>query len=249
MAFSTAGYAQGSEQKTINIDEGWKFHFGSASDPARDINYGVANIFNKSGSAKRTAIDAGFSDSGWRTVDLPHDWAVELPFVNVPNFDVMSHGYKPVGGLFPETSIGWYRKHFMVSGADSGARFQIRFDGIFRNASIWLNGFYLGNNLSGYIGAGYDVTDYLRFDRDNVIVVRVDASQYEGWFYEGAGIYRHVWLNESDDLHIAREGGLFVHARSRKCGCVGGRSCVESATVEKRRCESLSSCGLFLYDG
>jgi len=66
-----------------------------------------------------------------------------LPFVNVDNRDVDSHGYKPVGGLFPETSIGWYRKHFTISSADSGTRFQIQFDGIFRNANIWLNGFLL----------------------------------------------------------------------------------------------------------
>ena len=70
-----------------------------------------------------------------------------------------SHGYKPVGGLFPETSIGWYRKHFNIARADSGKRFQIQFDGIFRDANIWINGFYLGNNKSGYIGESYDVTD------------------------------------------------------------------------------------------
>jgi beta-galactosidase len=194
MLTATVGIAQTGVQKKINIDAGWKFHFGNAADPAKDFNYGVANIFYKTGSSRKTAIDPAFNDSSWRNLDLPHDWAVELPFVHVANFDVMSHGYKPVGGLFPETSVGWYRKHFTVSGADSGTRFQIRFDGIFRDARIWLNGFYIGNNLSGYLGVGYDITDYLRYDQDNVLVVRVDATQYEGWFYEGAGIYRHVWL-------------------------------------------------------
>jgi beta-galactosidase len=157
-----------------------------------------------------TAIEPRFRDSAWRTLDLPHDWAVELPFVNVDNRDVESHGYKPVGGLFPETSIGWYRKHFTISSADSGTRFQIQFDGIFRNANIWLNGFFVGNNMSGYIGASYDVTDFIRFDRDNVLVVRVDATQYEGWFYEGAGIYRHVWLNQYDNLIFLPEVYLFM---------------------------------------
>ncbi|HWJ29889.1 MAG TPA: beta-galactosidase, partial [Flavisolibacter sp.] len=136
----------------INFDEDWKFHFGNASDPAKDFNYGIANIFSKSGAAQGTAIDLKFKDSTWRKLDLPHDWAVELPFVNSPSFDVMSHGYKPVGGLFPETSIGWYRKHFKVSRADSGQRFQLQFDGIFRDAMVWINGFYLGNNKSGYLG-------------------------------------------------------------------------------------------------
>lgn len=193
-----------------DIDGGWKFHFGYAGDPSRDFNYGVATIFSKTGGARGTAIDARFNDSAWRTLDLPHDWAVELPFANSASFDVESHGYKPVGGLFPETSIGWYRKHFSVPAQDSGRRFQLQFDGIFRDARVWVNGFYLGNNLSGYLGVSYDITDYLRFDKDNVIVVRVDASQYEGWFYEGAGIYRHVWLNEYDNVHIP-DGGLFVH--------------------------------------
>lgn len=211
ICFAQDNPPQENPRRQINIDNGWKFHFGNTADPAKDFNYGVATIFSKSGGARGTAIDGRFNDSTWRTLDLPHDWAVELPFANVPSFDVESHGYKTVGGLFPETSIGWYRKHFTVSEADSGKRIQLQFDGIFRDARIWINGFYLGENLSGYLGAAYDVTDYLRFDKDNVIVVRVDASQYEGWFYEGAGIYRHVWLNTYDNLHIA-DGGVFVHA-------------------------------------
>ena len=195
----------------INFDEDWKFHFGNASDPAKDFNYGIANIFSKSGAAQGTAIDLKFKDSTWRKLDLPHDWAVELPFVNSPSFDVMSHGYKPVGGLFPETSIGWYRKHFKVSRADSGQRFQLQFDGIFRDAMVWINGFYLGNNKSGYLGVSYDISNYINYDKENVIVVRVDATQYEGWFYEGAGIYRHVWLNQYDNVHIAQDG-VFVYS-------------------------------------
>ncbi len=194
------------QRQKINFDKDWKFHFGHAANPEKDFNYSIATIFSKSGGAARTAIDQRFKDSVWRTLDLPHDWAVELPFVKVDNFDVESHGYKPVGGLFPETSIGWYRKHFMIAKEDSGQRFQIQFDGIFRDANIWINGFYLGNNKSGYIGESYDITDFVNFGRDNVVVVRVDATQYEGWFYEGAGIYRHVWLNTYGNLHIAKDG-------------------------------------------
>jgi beta-galactosidase len=205
-AFSGLLHHQTNAQRHINIDEGWKFHFGHAANPEKDFNYSIATIFSKSGGAQRTAVDPRFNDKDWTTVDLPHDWAVELPFVNVKNADVESHGYKPVGGLFPETSIGWYRKHFTVASADSGMRFQIQFDGIFRSANIWVNGFFVGNNMSGYVGCAYDITDYINFDRDNVIAVRVDATQYEGWFYEGAGIYRHVWLNKYNNLHIAHDG-------------------------------------------
>ena len=229
-------YGQTSLRKKINIDDNWKFHFGHAANPEKDFNYSIATIFSKSGGAARTAVDARFNDSTWRTLNLPHDWAVELPFENSPNFDVESHGYKPIGGLYPETSIGWYRKHFTVSSADSGTRFQIQFDGIFRNANIWINGFYVGNNMSGYIGASYDITDYVRFDRDNVLVVRVDATQYEGWFYEGAGIYRHVWLNQYNNLHIS-DGGLFVYADvQNKNASVSIETTVENQNLSAANC-------------
>lgn len=194
------------QRQHINFDNDWKFHFGHAANAEKDFNYTIATIFSKSGGAARTAIDPRFKDSAWRTVNLPHDWAVELPFAYKDNFDVMAHGYKPVGGLFPETSIGWYRKHFTIAKADSGSRYQIQFDGIFRDANIWINGFFLGNNKSGYVGDSYDITDYINFGRDNVIVVRADASQYEGWFYEGAGIYRHVWLNRYNNIHVPDDG-------------------------------------------
>jgi beta-galactosidase len=197
-------------RKKINFDEDWKFHLGHAADPTKDFNFRIATIFSKTGGASGTAIDPRFKDSAWRSLNLPHDWAVELPFVNSPNFDVMAHGYKPVGGLYPETSIGWYRKHFSLAKADSGQRFQLQFDGIFRDAMIWINGFFLGNNKSGYVGIAYDITDYINYDRENVIVVRADASQYEGWFYEGAGIYRHVWLNQYNNVHLA-DDGVFVY--------------------------------------
>jgi beta-galactosidase len=172
---------------------------------------------------------------------VPHDWVVELPFVNADNSDVMAHGYKPVGGLFPETSIGWYRKHFTVASADSGMRFQIQFDGIFRNANIWLNGFFVGNNLSGYMGAAYDITDFIRFDRDNVLVVRADATQYEGWFYEGAGIYRHVWLNQYDNLHIT-DGGLFVYADVEN-----NKATINIETTVENKNFSSSNCSVSSY--
>ena len=203
-------FSQSNARKRTNLDDNWKFHFGHAADPVKDFNYTITSIFAKSGKTDSTALAINFNDSNWRTLNLPHDWAVELPFSHSPNFDVQSHGYKPVGGLYPETSIGWYRKQLRFASKDSGQRFQIEFDGIFRDASIWINGFYLGNNESGYVGVAYDITDYIKLDSDNLLVVRVDASQYEGWFYEGAGIYRHVWLNQYNNLHIPADD-VFVH--------------------------------------
>jgi len=245
LAFLILCFALNSEttnaQKKINLDEGWKFHFGNAANPDKDFNYSTATIFSKSGAAPNTAIDPKFVDSTWTSINVPHDWAVDLPFENSSSFDVESHGYKPVGGFYPETSIGWYRKHFSVAKVDSNNRFQIQFDGIYRNASIWINGFYVGTNMSGYVGKSYDVTDYINFDKENVLVVRVDATQYEGWFYEGAGIYRHVWLNQYNNLHIP-EGGLYVVSEVK-----GENAAVNIETTIENKNLNVSQCVVYSY--
>ncbi|HEY0354758.1 MAG TPA: beta galactosidase jelly roll domain-containing protein, partial [Flavisolibacter sp.] len=229
------------QRQRTSLDEDWRFHFGHAADPAKDFNYGITAIFAKSGKTDNTAIAVNFNDSAWRQLNIPHDWAVELPFFNSPDFDVQSHGYKPVGGLFPETSIGWYRKKFSVPRKDFGQRFQLEFDGVFRNAHFWINGFYLGNNQSGYIGVAYDITDYINYDRQNLITVRVDATQYEGWFYEGAGIYRHVWLNQYNNLHIAHDG-LFVHTSVK-----AGHATIQVETEIENQSPSVASAEVLSY--
>ena len=229
------------QRQKINFDNNWKFNFGHSANAEKDFNYTIANIFSKSGAAAKTAIDPRFDDSKWRKLDLPHDWVVELPFVYKDNFDVMAHGYKPVGGLFPETSIGWYRKHFMIAKEDSGQRFQLQFDGVFRDANIWVNGFFLGNNKSGYVGESYDITDYINFGRDNVVVVRADATQYEGWFYEGAGIYRHVWLNKFSNLHFETDG-VFVYTELK-----GDVATVSVETSVKNKGMTTSNCTVHTY--
>lgn len=211
----SASFAQQNiHREKINFDNDWKFHLGHATDPTQDFNYGLTRLFGKTGEAFGTCIDPKFDNSLWVKVTLPHDWAVTLPFANTPNGDVMAHGYKTIGGLFPQNSIGWYRKDFEISKADSGKRTVIQFDGVFRDSKIWVNGFYMGNNMSGYCGSSFDITDYVNYGRNNVIVVRVDASQYEGWFYEGAGIYRHVWLKKYDNLHIT-PNGIFVYSKNQ----------------------------------
>lgn len=231
----------------MNFDRDWKFHLGHASDPAKDFNFKVANIFSKTGKAEGTAIDPKFDDKDWRSLDLPHDWAVELPFENSPNFDVMAHGYKPVGGLFPQNSVGWYRKTFTIAKSDSGQRFAIQFDGVFRDAMVWINGFYLGTNQSGYLGVNYDITDYINFDKNNVIVVRVDATQYEGWFYEGAGIYRHVWLHQYNNLNIAQEG-VFVYTEVKKnFATIFVETTIQNQTLAKSGC--IIETSIFDCDG
>jgi beta-galactosidase len=198
-------------QEKISLDEDWKFHFGHAANVEKDFDYSKTALLHKSNVFATTIVHPKFVDSTWQKINVPHDWAVELTFVKSEQVEMDSHGYKPVGGAYPETSIGWYRKHFSVDKSKSNKRFELQFDGIYRNAEIWLNGFYVGTNFSGYVGNSYDVSDYINFEGDNVLVIRVDATQYEGWFYEGAGIYRHVWLNCTDKTFIP-EDGVFVHS-------------------------------------
>ncbi|HEY4063883.1 MAG TPA: beta-galactosidase GalA [Puia sp.] len=208
---TSAEAQQGPVRQHLPFDAGWKFHLGNAGDPVRDFNYGINNIFSKTGHAPGTCIAPGYDDKTWETVQLPHDWAVTLPFQYVRNGDLDAHGYRPVGGLFPENSIGWYRKTFTLDRADSGKRYSLQFDGIYRDSKVWVNGYYIGSHFSGYTGVSFDITDFLHFDAPNTVVVRADATQDEGWFYEGAGIYRHVWLNTMSDAHIEDKGGVFVH--------------------------------------
>ncbi len=204
--------SEATRRERLLFDFGWRFHFGHASDPSKDFGFGGGDggAFAKTGELFDPARP-DFDDSGWQPIDLPHDFVVTLPFVNDP--DLYQFGYKPVGRKYPETSIGWYRRVFEIRQSDTGQRISLEFDGVFRNAMVVLNGIYLGRNLSGYAPFRFDVTNFLRYEGTNVLVVRVDATEHEGWFYEGAGIYRHVWLTKTDPLHIAHEG-IYVTSRT-----------------------------------
>lgn len=193
-------------RERLLMDEGWRFALGHANDSARDFDADPAgtafSYFTKAGRGEGAASEK-FDDSGWRTLDLPHDWVVELPFDSRGSH---SHGYKAVGKVFPENSVGWYRRRFDLPKEDLGCRIGVEFDGVFRDSQVWVNGFYLGRESSGYTSFAYDMSDYLNYGGENVIVVRADASLEEGWFYEGAGIYRHVWLTKTSSLHVAHWG-------------------------------------------
>ena len=191
------------------------FAYGHASDPTKDFGCGT-EYFNYLTKANSIHNEGPYTirfnpDGRWKAVDLPHDWVVDLAYSRDASY---SHGHKQVGWKFPQTSVGWYRKTFNLPKEDKGKHFRIQFDGIFRNAQIWVNGFFVGVEPSGYIHQDYDITDYLLFgdepEKTNLICVRCDASLEEGWFYEGAGIYRHVWLEKSHPLHVTT-GGTFVH--------------------------------------
>ncbi len=186
-------------RERLLFDFNWRFMLGHGSDPARDLGFGKGQgDFAKTGDF--TFARPKFDDSTWRKLNLPHDWAVELPFVNDDSLD--SHGFKPLGRKYPETSVGWYRRTFDISKSDEGRRIFIEFDGAFRSALVFCNGSFLGRSDSGYAPFRFELTDFLSYGASNAIVVRMDASFGDGWFYEGAGIYRHVWLTKVDPVHL-----------------------------------------------
>jgi beta-galactosidase len=200
-AGSAEALAAVAPREQLLFDFGWKFQFGHGSDPARDLGFGNGQgDFAKTGDFAFSK--AGFDDSKWRAQNLPHDWAVELPFVR--DEEQRSHGYKPLGRRYPETSVGWYRREFEIPAGDAGRRISIEFDGAFRDVIVFVNGCFVGRNNNGYAPFRFDLTDFLAYGAKNYIVARVDASFGDGWFYEGAGIYRHVWLTKTDALHLGR---------------------------------------------
>ena len=194
-----AAQAGDSPREHLSLDANWKFHLGD--------DWPGALHLDKAGASAGPAAEK-FSDQSWRALNLPHDWAIELPFDK--NADT-SHGFKPVGPGYPRNSIGWYRRAFDLPEEDSGKRIWLTFDGVFRDATVWVNGWLVKRHEGGYYPFREDITDVAHIGGKNVISVRVDATKFEGWFYEGAGIYRHVWLDKTAPVAIAPDG-IFVRS-------------------------------------
>src|SRR6185312_1039282 len=154
-------------RERLLLDFGWKFFAGDAADPLHDLGFG-ANLgdFAKTGSFEFAT--GQFDDSSWRPLNLPHDWAVELPFVR--DETLKSHGYKPLGRKYPETSVGWYRRGFDIPASDFGRRIVLEFDGAYRNTHVFVNGSLVGRNDNGYTPFRFDITDFVRYGARNVLM-------------------------------------------------------------------------------
>jgi len=149
-------------------------------------------------------VKTSYNDSGWQQINLPHDWVVGCRSIRARlRITVNKAG---ISGSTSANTIAWYRHTFTLPVGDTNKAVWLEFDGIYRNALIWLNGRCIGRDVSGYAPIAFDVTTNVIAGGTNVLVVRVDASRFEGWFYEGAGIYRHVWLEKSDPVHVAHWG-------------------------------------------
>lgn len=227
-------------REAILLSNGWKFAYGHAGDMKKDFTHGT-EYFTYFAKAKSFNQNQGpsseqFNDSTWQTVNLPHDWVVDLPFSKEASH---SHGYKTVGWKYPETSVGWYRRKFYIPEKDLGKHISVRFDGIFRNAQVFCNGFYLGHEPSGYATQVYDLTEYLNYGGENLLTVRVDASTEEGWYYEGAGIYRDVWLDKMSQVHVAPFGTFITTRidRSYQTADVNIEVCLANKGLEAAGCK------------
>ena len=220
------------------LDAGWTFQLGDPPDVTMNVTYypeisDLAKLdSNEVGAGTDTEsymesirvdpiathagenvsfVQTNYDDSAWRQLNLPHDWVVELPFDSSAD---TGHGFKSgISGSTSANTIAWYRHTFTLPANYAGQALWLEFDGVYRNCLVWLNGHILGRNVSGYSSFYIDATQYANPGGTNVLVVRVDASRFEGWFYEGAGIYRHVWLTTENPVHVA-EWGTFVATTS-----------------------------------
>ena len=171
------------ELKRNNLfDFNWRFHKGGALG----------------------AEDTSFDDSSWRVVDLPHDWSIEdLPGTSSPfNMDAISQ----VNGGFTTGGTGWYRKTFTIPKNLSDKQFIIMFEGVYMNADVWINGEFLGNHPYGYTSFWFDISHKIKFEKENVLTVKVKNEGENSRWYSGSGIYRHVWLNIVSPVHITTWG-------------------------------------------
>ncbi|MGO9110350.1 MAG: beta-galactosidase GalA [Thermoguttaceae bacterium] len=182
-----AALAADSPRKTVSLDPDWRFHLGDAAN----------------------AFVPGYDDRQWRRVDVPHDYVVEGAFDPTNHFVYPGmdtswywlHGFLPV-----QPAI--YRKTIFIPAGAKGKRLWLEFDGVFSNSRYWLNGRDIGSQYSGYTSSRIDITDAAEYGGNNILAVRVDP-RYDGWWYEGGGIYRHVRLVIVDPVHTAPDG-VFV---------------------------------------
>jgi beta-galactosidase len=215
-----------SPRQIVPLDRGWRFHLGHAADPRQDFDFGRSHdTYGKSGDVGTPVAEAQFDDNGWQAIDLPHDWAVDLPFQpfgppgSADDKIGAYQGFKPLGRMWPATSVGWYRRRLEIAAEDAGRRLSLEFDGVSRDCLVILNGFVVGSNESGYAPFRIDITDFAKPGDTNILVIRCDVSLGEAWSYEGAGIYRHARLVKTAPAHI-RPWGAAVRSEIRGDGAL-----------------------------
>ncbi len=197
-------------REKVCFDFGWKFFLGNLPPKNDSEEWGATKA--KAFHFGATAMD--FDDSRWKSLDIPHDFVLEGDYTRkydsfaegqmIPAMETINNRHFAGGSL--EGGIGWYRKSFILSPEYEGKRIYLHFGGVFRESTIYINEFFVGRHSSGYTSFFFDITDFVLFDKPNLLAVRVDATGREGWWYEGGGIYRHVWLEIVEPVHVAPWG-------------------------------------------
>jgi beta-galactosidase len=185
----------GERGEAVKLGPAGKFFLSLLSTAREDGESPLGSLFG---------TDTKASTARWRPVNLPHDWKTELEYT--PDQNVFMAGAK-------ENGVAYYRKVFPLAREDEGKHIAVEFNGVCRSASVWFNGCFLGDHYSGYTSFGFDLTDLANYgdEGDNVLLVRVDTTTGdEGWWYEGAGIYRDVYLLKTDTLHVDA-WGTYIH--------------------------------------
>lgn len=195
-------------RRIFNLDKEWKFHFGEVLENTFGSH---SDSYSKCKAGGVTGPGGmNFDDSTWRTVDLPHDYLTETEF---SSDNLISHGYKT-------RDNAWYRKTFRLDESLRGSHLLLDFEGMAVTAEVYLNGSLMGRSFSAYAPLAIDITDRAWFgDRLNTLAVHIDGLSTEGWWYEGAGIYRHVRLYAKNQVHIANNG-LFIKPLAPLPGCI-----------------------------
>jgi len=166
---------------------------------------------------------SGFDDSGWRTLDVPHDWSIELTPVQTPTTSS--------GTGFLQGGLAWYRKTFVLPASMSGKKISVEFDGVYMNSNVYLNGQLLGNHPYAYTGFSYDITGQVHTDgvTADVIAVQVTNQLPSSRWYSGSGIFRNVYLVATDPVHVARHG-TFVTTPGLESALASGSASVQVQT-------------------
>ncbi len=193
-----AGTACAEPRQTTSLDFDWQFHRGDVPGAL------TRSSTNGDLSPAPDFLSQAYDDSTWQSVNVPHDYVVGGTFN--PKADE-AHGYLPV-------EPAWYRKSIWIPATDRDRRLWLEFDGVYRDSQMWLNGHFLGRHTSGYTSFCYDISDFTERGTSNVLVVHVDPTQFEGWWYEGGGIYRHTRLISVAPMHVA-PWGVYVTATIR----------------------------------
>lgn len=192
--------------KKICINKDWLFTFENNIDHFN--HFGFEKYMDASGAPARF-----YEYCNWQKIDLPHDWAVGLKKDLRANTFAGArassefHRYTTEKHSDVETvySVGWYRKTFFAPEEWESGRVFIEFEGVFRDTTVWVNGTYLDRHLSGYTSFTLELTDHILYGEMNSVAVRVDSNQPEGWWYEGAGIYRNVYLHIAPNVYVKPE--------------------------------------------